>query len=149
VTISIAQASAFLWLRVLYLPRRSAGLLLTFIRRQSIAVAAPQRRNAALSLTLGIGALCGAVAIWALRDQQEINLDTSTVVTVRNETVVYKQALPPEPIVQESTRAIRGLKPEKLVRFFSTPTLKRKRAIDAASLCEALRQAAEERYGGC
>src|SRR6188472_2020757 len=102
VTIPIAQASALLWLRVLYLPRRSAGLLLTFIRRQSIALAAPRRRNAALSLTLGVGALCGAVAIWAFRDQQEINLDTNTAVTVRNETVVYKQPPPPEPIVQES-----------------------------------------------
>jgi hypothetical protein len=102
VTLSIAQASALLWLRVLYLPRRSAGLLLTFFRHQSIALAAPRRRNAALLLMLGIGALCGAVAIWAFRDQQEINLDTSTVVTVRNKTVLYKQALPPEPIVQES-----------------------------------------------
>jgi hypothetical protein len=102
VTIPIAQASALLWLRVLYLPRRSAGLLLTFFRRQSIALAAPRPRNAALLLMLRIGALCGAVAIWAFRDQQEINLDTSTVVTVGNETVVYKQALPPEPIVQES-----------------------------------------------
>jgi hypothetical protein len=98
----IAQASALLWLRVLYLPRRSVGLLLSFIRRQSIVLAAPRRRNAALSLTLGVGALCGAVAIWAFRDQQEINLDTSTAVTLRNETVVYKQALPPEPIIQES-----------------------------------------------
>src|SRR5438067_5265896 len=98
----IAEASALLWLRVLYLPRRSAGLLLTFFRRQSIALAAPRLRNAVLSLTLAVGALCGAVAIWAFRDQQEVNLDTSTVVTVRNETVVYQQVPPPEPIVQES-----------------------------------------------
>jgi hypothetical protein len=76
--------------------------MLSFIRRQSIALAAPRRGNAALSLMLGVGALCGAVAIWAFHDQQEINLDTSTAVTVRNETVVYKQPPPPEPIVQES-----------------------------------------------
>ncbi len=100
----IAQASALLWLRVLYLPRPVRGLLLTFFRRRSIALAAPRLPNAALSLTLAVAALCGAVAIWAFRDQQEINLDTSTVATVRNETVVYQQAPPPEPIVQESVQ---------------------------------------------
>src|SRR5437764_12794077 len=49
------------------------------------------------------GALCGAVAIWAFRDQQEIKLAPSTV-TVRKETVVYQQTPPPEPIVQESVK---------------------------------------------
>ena len=97
----IAQASAVLRLPVLYLPRWPAGLLLTFLRRQSIAFAAPPLRNAALSLTLAGGVLCGAVAIWAFRDQQEIKLDTSTVVTMRNEAVIYQQTAPPEPMVQE------------------------------------------------
>jgi hypothetical protein len=98
----IAQPSAVLPLPVLYLPPRPAAL--TFSGRQSIALVALRRRDIALSLTLAAGALCGALAICASVDRQQINLVTSSVVAVRNETVVYRQAPPAEPIVSQESQ---------------------------------------------
>jgi len=98
----IAQPSAVLRLPVLYLPhlpRRPAALLAIFSCCQSIALVAPRLRNVALSLTLAAGAFSGALAIRVYVERQDVKLHTSPLVAMRNETVVYRQALPIDPIV--------------------------------------------------
>jgi hypothetical protein len=95
----IAQVGAVLRFPVLYLPRRPASFA-TF-RWQSIAPVAPQHRNLAFLLALPASVLAGALVTSAMMDRQEpiigqeAKIETTLLATVRNETVVYRQARTP------------------------------------------------------
>ena len=93
----IAQAGAVLRLPVLYLPRRPAARLALFSCWQSIALVAARHRNLAFRLTLAASTVGAALAFWALMDRQEAKPDPSSLAPVLNETVVYRQATPPQP----------------------------------------------------
>jgi hypothetical protein len=89
------QSGAVLRLPVLYVPRPPGGLLAIFACWESITLIARRHRTVALSLMLAANALStGSV------DRH----DTSAIVPMRNETVVYRKAPTPEPVVaQESS----------------------------------------------
>jgi hypothetical protein len=99
----IAQAGVVQRLPALYLPRRPAARIAIFPCLQSIALVARRHRNIALLVTLAASALPAALAIWASVEHQDVKLDTSSLVAVRNETVVYRQAPRPDPIVAPQT----------------------------------------------
>ena len=91
----IAQAG----LTALYLPRRPARS--PILCWQSIALVAARHRNLAFPLALGASALVGALVTSAIMGRHcgpsGTKLDTILLATVRNETVVYRQARPPQP----------------------------------------------------
>jgi hypothetical protein len=92
----IAQAG----LTALYLPRWPARF--TTFCWQSTAPVAARHRNLAFPLTLGASALAGALLTSAIIEEptlghQEATLETTRLATVRNETVVYRQARAPQP----------------------------------------------------
>jgi len=99
----IAQAGAVRRLPVIYLPRRPGARLAIFPCWQLITLVATRHRKLALPLTLAASALSGALVIWALIDRQQTKLDTSSLGAVRNETVVYRQASPPQPNVDQES----------------------------------------------
>jgi hypothetical protein len=98
----IAPAGAVLRLPVLYLPPRPAARLAIFPSCYSIALVAMRHRNLALPLLVA-SALSGAVATWALIGRQEIKTNTSSLVAVRNETVVYRQPRRPRPNLEQES----------------------------------------------
>ena len=92
----IAQAG----LPALYLPGRPPRF--TTFCWQSIALVTARHRNLAFPLTLGASALAGALATSAIIEEpilgrQQAKLETTQLATVRNETVVYRQARPALP----------------------------------------------------
>jgi hypothetical protein len=56
-----------------------------------------QAYRAALPLALGASALVGALVTSAIMGRHEARMDATLLATVRNETVVYRQARPPKP----------------------------------------------------
>src|ERR1700738_1809978 len=56
-----------------------------------------QAYRAALPLALGASALAGALVTSAIMGRHEARMDATLLATVRNETVVYRQARPPKP----------------------------------------------------
>jgi hypothetical protein len=92
----IAQAGPL----AVYFPRGPARF--TSFCWQSIALLAERHRNLAFPLTLGASALAGALVTSAILEEpilgrQEAELETTRLATVQNETVVYRQARPPQP----------------------------------------------------
>src|SRR6188472_3621419 len=95
----IAQRAIVLRLPAVYLPRWPAVRLFIFSYWETIAFVAMRHRNVALRLTLAAAVFSGALAIWAFMERQEIEAHTRLLADVRNETVVYRQEPPSDPIV--------------------------------------------------
>jgi hypothetical protein len=95
----IAQRKVLLRLPAVYLPRWPGVRLFILPYWQTIGFVAMPHRNVALRLTLAVGVLLAAVAIWALMERQEIEADSSSLMDGRNETVVYRQEQSPGPVV--------------------------------------------------
>src|SRR3954447_17018916 len=95
----IAQRKVLLRLPAVYLPRWPGARLFILPYWQTIGFVAMPHRNVALRLTLAVGVLLAAVAIWALMERQEIEADSSSLMDGRNETVVYRQEQSPGPVV--------------------------------------------------
>jgi hypothetical protein len=90
----IAPAGAVQRLAALYLPRRAVVRLATSFRPQAIARIAARHRNVARPLKLAASALAGALATLAIMDYQDGKPNATAFESVRNETVVYRQARP-------------------------------------------------------
>jgi hypothetical protein len=80
----------------LYLPRRPAARSATSLRWQVIALVAARHSNVAGLLKLAAGTLAGALATFAIMDYRDGKPDATAFESVRNETVVYRQAWPPQ-----------------------------------------------------
>src|SRR5258708_5320423 len=96
VTLTYMIAHAGTLLRpALYLPRRAPVGLAALFCRQAIARIAARRRKFAFPLKLAASALAGALATLAIMDYQDGRQDVAAS-SVRNETVVYRQARTPQ-----------------------------------------------------
>jgi hypothetical protein len=91
----IARAGAVLRPAALYLPRHAPVGLAALFCRQAIARIAARHRNVAFPLKLAASALAGALATLTIMDYQ-VGKPDATGLSVRNETVVYRQARTPQ-----------------------------------------------------
>jgi hypothetical protein len=96
----IAPQGAGLRLPVLYVAPAPAARFAIFPSWHSIAHVAMRHRNHALALVVA-SALSGAVATWTLTDREKIDTNASSLVAVRNETVVYQQPRSPPPNLEQ------------------------------------------------
>jgi hypothetical protein len=85
----------------LYLSRRSAAGLRISSHWKAIALIAARHRNFAFPLALAASALSGALATPAILDSGNSSPEATARGSIRNETVLYRRALQPEPNVEE------------------------------------------------
>ena len=86
----------------LYLPRRSAAGLGISSHWKAIALIAARHRYCAFPFTLAASALAGALATSAILDRGNSRPEaTARDNSIRNETIVYRRARPPESNVEE------------------------------------------------